>query len=206
LGSIGFSRVDKLIGKSPAFQNADYIHKKFRIVVELKIIKKDFFKEGGIIDSLQAVVPAGPHPFTVDGALPPGQYTVTIPPKNREGKHDNFEEPLRRSLKKANAQLRETIKELLDGSGHGVVIIAFHMPTLIDIYSAFSLVDKLAREFSSITGFLVCVPVMAVKGADISCIHGVHPRAPELIARIISEIGDWFCDFFYLEPEKAKSP
>lgn len=198
---IGFIRVDELVGKSPTFQNADYINKNYKIVVELKIIEKDYFKEGGIIDSLNAIVPAGPLPYTSDGLLLHGQYTVTIPPLNREGKNDNFEEPLRRSIKKAKDQLKETRMELLNGEGYGFLVIALNMPTLIDIYSASSLVDKLVHKFSSITGYLVCIPAMAVKGADVSCIHAVHMNAPPLIEKIISEMGNRFCEFFYMEPE-----
>lgn len=196
---IGFTRVDKLVGKSPTFQNADYINKNYKIVLELKIIEKDYFKEGGIIDSLNAIVPAGPLPYTSDGLLLPGLYTVTIPPLNREGKNDNFEEPLRRSIKKAKDQLKETRMELLKGEGYGIIVIALNMPTLLDIHSASRLVHKLVLEFSSITGYLVCIPAMAVKGADVSCIHGVHMNAPPLIEKIISEMGDRFCDFFYLD-------
>lgn len=194
---IGFYRVDKLVSKSPTFQNADYINYNFQIVVELKIIEKDFFKCGGIIDSLHAYVPAGPHPLTIDGVLLPGQYTITIPSPNREGKNDNFEEPLRRSIKKAKDQLKETRQVLLKGEGYGVVILALNMPTLIDIYSATRLVDKLMHEFSSITGYLVCIPALAMVGADLSCIHGVRHDAPLLIKQLISEMGDRICEFFY---------
>jgi hypothetical protein len=198
---IGFNRVDEQVGKSPTFHNADYISRKSEMVVELKIIEKDFFKDGGMIDSLNAIVPAGPHPLTSDGLLLPGVYNITIPSPNREGKHDNFEEPLRRSIKKANSQLKETRHELLEGKGYGVIVIALHMPTLIDIHSVTRLVDKLMHEFTSITGYLVCAPAMAMIGADVSCIHGVRHDAPPLIEQVISEMGDRICEFFYLEPK-----
>ncbi len=193
---LGFERVDSIVGKSPTFQNADYFNQKYELVVELKIIEKDFFKEGGIIDSLNGFVPAG-HPLIKDGTMLPGLYSVTIPPLNREGKHDNFQEPLRRSIKKAKDQLKETRQHLFNGKGYGFVIIALNMPMLIDIYSAEKLVNKLMNEFSSVTGYLVCIPAMAKIGAGVSCIHGIRMDAPTLIEQIISEMGDRLCAFFH---------
>ena len=47
---IDYARVDEMVGKSPDFANADYINQKKNVVVELKVIDKDFFKEGGVVD------------------------------------------------------------------------------------------------------------------------------------------------------------
>ena len=193
-----FRRVSELVGYSPHFENADYINTKLNVIVELKIIDKDFFKDGGIIDRLHGIVPVRTQPFSdiVPGA--PGLYYLKFPPKNREGNHDQFEEPIRRSLKKANRQIKATKNALLsDKDAFGIVIIALNMPTLIDLPSMYELVAILAQEFSSITGFLVCVPKLALEGANESCFHGVYRTAPDIIQQLCHEMGDYFCEYFY---------
>jgi hypothetical protein len=73
--SLGFSRVSEFVGVSPAFENADYVRHSDRLVVELKVLDKDYFNQGGIIDRFCAIVPA-PVNVRPDGT---GVYTVTMP-------------------------------------------------------------------------------------------------------------------------------
>lgn len=44
--NIGYTRVSEDVGTSPTFQNADYVCKSKKIVVELKVINKDHFVDG----------------------------------------------------------------------------------------------------------------------------------------------------------------
>lgn len=153
---VGFTRVSNDVGSSPVFNNADYVDKSRRIVIELKMLDTEYFPRGGIIDSLQAII-IQPINVNEDGT---GQYEFTLPELNREGKHDNFEEPLRRVLKKANKQIRET-KEYykFNSDDLGFLIIA-----LLGLHSLSpEVIAKLAHkllltEFSSIDGVLVCTP------------------------------------------------
>ena len=48
--SIGYNRVSEDVGFSPNFDNADYVNKVNKTIVELKILNKDFFENGGDID------------------------------------------------------------------------------------------------------------------------------------------------------------
>lgn len=153
---IGFSRVSNDVGYSPVFNNADYVDKNRRIVVELKILDTEFFPRGGIIDSSQAII-IQPVNVNQDGT---GQYMFTLPELNREGKHDNFEEPLRRVLKKANKQIRET-KEYYKYSSEnlGFLIIAQLGLQSLSPEVTINLAQRLLiKEFSSIDGVLVCTP------------------------------------------------
>ena len=97
---LSYSRIRDEVGENPKFANADYINKIEKIIIELKVLYKEHFPEGGVIDSLRALTI---KPKTID-SKGYGQYTFTFPDKNREGRNDNFEEPLKRSLKKANKQ------------------------------------------------------------------------------------------------------
>lgn len=153
---IGFSRVSDDVGSSPRFSNADYVDKKRRIVIELKILDTEYFPRGGIIDSMQAII-VQPININEDGT---GQYEFSLPGLNREGKHDNFEEPLRRILKKANKQIRETKEYYIHSSEDlGFLIIAQLGLQSLSPEVTVNLIQKLlTSEFSSIDGVLVCTP------------------------------------------------
>jgi hypothetical protein len=56
--SLGFRRVSEIIGDSPTFANADYLHREDQLIVELKVLEKNYFECGGIIDRFCALVPA----------------------------------------------------------------------------------------------------------------------------------------------------
>ena len=101
---LGYLRPSAEFEEAPGFKNADYVHARDGIIVELKVLDKDHFVNGGIVDSINALI-LQPDSINDDGL---GLYTFSLPEINREGKHDTFEEPLRRALKTANRQIRET--------------------------------------------------------------------------------------------------
>jgi hypothetical protein len=151
--SLGFSRVSEIVGDSPSFDNADYIRQVDGLVVELKVLDKDFFQQGGIIDRFCAIVPS-PLNVQADGT---GIYTIAWPEPNREGRCDTFEEPIRRVLKKANRQLKETNRVLLDSQGNGFAVLFMNgFRSLAPTVVARMISELLASEFSSISGYVLC--------------------------------------------------
>lgn len=74
---LGFKRVINDVGESPAFENADYVHIGKHIVVELKVLFKEHFVNGGVIDSLNAIVV---QPISIDNEGV-GQYVFSLPKK-----------------------------------------------------------------------------------------------------------------------------
>lgn len=152
----GFTRVASDIGNSPKFANADYVNKERRIIVELKILNKEFFSNGGMIDSLNAMI-IQPKSIDENGL---GQYTFSLPDRNREGKHDNFEEPLRRTIKKANEQIKKTKQNyFVEKPCLGFVILAQVGLTSLGADVTALVVKKiLNHEFRSVDGAIVCVP------------------------------------------------
>ena len=153
---IGYVRVSDDISSSPSFKNADYVHKLDRIIVELKILEKERFAEGGIIDSLNAIIV---QPKAID-AQGYGQYSFTIPELNRDGEHDSFEEPLRQILKKANKQLKETKSFYYNDSPFtGYVVLAQTGLTSLSPEITAAIVKRILNfEFSSIDGAVICTP------------------------------------------------
>ena len=166
--SLGFHRVTDFVGRSPAFNNADYIRQVDQLIVELKVLDKDVFDQGGVIDRFCSIVPS---PVNVE-ANGTGLYTIAWPKPNREGRCDTFEEPLRRILKKANRQIKETNTALFASKGTGFVVLIMNgfrslAPTVVA-----SMVSKLLfAEFSSISGYIVCT-----RSPEVWCLSSMSPN------------------------------
>lgn len=195
---IGYRRVSDLIGKNPKFKNADYVSKPDRVIVELKLLEKDYFGDGGIIHRHSAIVPA-PFNMNPDGT---GQYKFFLPPENREGNNDIFEEPLRRVLKKANRQIRETNNYFFDGDGMGFLFLAIGgefmsiCPTVIERLVG----DLLSEEFGSIDGFILGTPNYEVIDRSTGmrgrlCKPNTPCGCPEAIQATCLQIGEEWCKF-----------
>ena len=167
---MGFKRVTDIIGPSPNFKNADYIHFDAKVLVELKILDKDYFQKGGVIDRFHGFVGI-PKEIDKNGM---GIYTTTFPPPNREGINDTFEEPLRRILKTGNRQLKETKGHFFDGKGVGIIMIALNsfrsLPPITVLHLVMALLEN---EFSAIDGCIVCTPSWGLNQPS-PCI--LHPR------------------------------
>jgi len=194
---IFFERISGIVGPSPDFYNADYINKADRIVVELKILEKDFFIEGGVIDRFHGFVPAPVH-VNPGGR---GQSTFRLPEINREGKNDTFEEPMRRILKKANRQIKETKKKLLGNSGIGFLMLAANaFRSLRPDWLSRMIGELLSEEFSSIDGYILCTPGWGLvpEGADQKspiCMPNVPYGCPATVKEKCFSIGEAWCRF-----------
>ncbi|NHM03748.1 hypothetical protein [Flavobacterium celericrescens] len=153
---IGYSKVSNDVGFSPNFKNADYINKNKNIIVELKIIEKDYFEKGGFIDSTNSFI-SFPININKDGT---GIYNFQFPNVNREGTLDNIEEPIRRTLKKANKQLKETKSYYYENSlSFGLVFILLVGLKSISAENLTPVIRKICNnEFSDIDGIVVCKP------------------------------------------------
>jgi hypothetical protein len=196
-GTSGFTRVSSIVGESPEFPNADYIDLDKRSIVELKVLDKDFFSEGGIIQRFCAIVPS-PVSVAPNGTV---IYTVRWPDqKNREGLTDTFEEPLRRILKKANRQLKETNERLFSGDANGFVMLALNRFRSLHPNVVRRMIDELlSDEFSSIKGYCLCTVGWGVaeSGIDqgILCCPSVEGSVADDIREYWVGIGRSWCHF-----------
>lgn len=148
--SNNYLRVSNVITSTENIKNADYISSNKKFIVELKVIEKKFLKEGGIIERFRAIVPRDKEIFEKGGIT-----TFSIPDENREGEMDNFEEPIRRILKKANRQIRETNKILADNEGIGILILVLIAENVNPNIYVEMVCALLNEEFSSIRGFIL---------------------------------------------------
>lgn len=181
--SIGYCRVSDDIGSSPSFQNADYVHKEKKIVVELKVLFKEQFENGGVIESINASVF---KPLSIDeNGL--GQYAFSLPEQSRKGKHDCISEPIRRTLKKANKQIRET-RQFYFGDTHStgyVVLAQTGLESLSPEITAEIVRRQMDKEFSCINGAVICTPHYQTRnpftlGINPECISITNDLIPEL--------------------------
>lgn len=148
--SIGYTRVSEDVGKSPDFKNADYVNKHEKSIVELKVLDKEFFDEGGTIPSLNSVI-IQPKDINEDGT---GQYTFKISDKD-------YKETLEAVLKNANRQLRETTQyywENDDEVDGFVIVVQAGLSSLDPMIIAMMTKNAMDHKFSSINGAVVCTP------------------------------------------------
>lgn len=103
VNSQGGERVDKYVGKSPSFDNADYIFQKDKVVIELKEIQTEFGNKPAFREKfsllISKLIEKEPDFFPFRNPLPRWFFQEYI---------RIFRPPLSRTLKKANKQIRET--------------------------------------------------------------------------------------------------
>jgi len=119
VASQGGERVDKHVGKSPSFDNADYIFEGDKIVIELKEIQTEFANQPAFHERFLALtkklIEAEPNFFPFRNPLPGWfiQEYIRI-----------FRPPLSRTLKKANKQIRATKNHFGIDTPTGIAVFA----------------------------------------------------------------------------------
>jgi len=108
--SFGGTLVSDLVGKSPEFSNADYIFDKHRVVAELKCLDEDKLTDPHFMEKAsklyQEAYRKGATRLVVCGTCRVSSADFT--PEYQERLMQLYEEPVRRAVKKANRQIRET--------------------------------------------------------------------------------------------------
>lgn len=196
--NIGFERISDDVGPSPVFQNADYIHKTKNIIVELKVLFKEQFPEGGFIQPLNAII-FKPKSLDDRGL---GQYLFSLPERNRNGTIDNISEPIRRILKKANKQLRESRGHYFKNApSSGYVILAqTGLESLSPEVTGHVVRNSLVGEFSSIDGVIVCTPHFRTRNPftleiNPECVSITKDVIPNLKSQCVELAENWVLHF-----------
>lgn len=157
------------IGRSPSFDNADYVFHDYKLVAELKCLERDNLNEPATqvkfrrlwINWRQRGLTSGPVPRTINSRFLPEicqteMYRVT-------GR------PIRRRIQKANKQIRDTKAALGLPDYRGVLFIAndgnFMFPPAATIHAVQL---SLQRDFREIRHFVFFTANMylAMKGKD----------------------------------------
>ena len=127
-------------------------------------------------------------------------YEFKVPKMDRNGKIDTMEEPLRRIIKKANKQLKETNNNLLNGNGVGFLILAINMESSIDPSIIQRMTIKiLKKEFKSVNGVIFCTPkvglVLENGFFQPLCLHCQDANLPKQAEKELMFLVDSWCDF-----------
>lgn len=157
LESFGFIKVDREVGAKIDFENADFVNKNSRVIVEIKTVETEYFSEGGIICETNALI-VKPLNINDNGT---GQYTLKID-SDKKPKNIIYE-PLRRLLKKASSQIKSTkdyyFKDDKGPDSIGIVLLVLKNSNIIPITQAALIVDKcLMSGLSVIDGVCICTP------------------------------------------------
>jgi hypothetical protein len=80
--SAGGELVKTLIGNSPNFDNADYLFRNYRVVLELKALQEDYLAGGGFMDRFHKALANTAGIGRIEG---PGAYQIPAGPKDPSG-------------------------------------------------------------------------------------------------------------------------
>ncbi len=146
----GGERVDKYIGKSPSFDNADYVFKKEKVVIELKEIQTEFVRKPAFLKKLseltKKLLEKDPDFFPFRKPIPNWFLLEYI---------RIFRPPLSRTIKKANKQIRETKQYFDITTPTGIAVFVNDGFVSLDPQKISSLVSSiLVNSYSSIDCFI----------------------------------------------------
>lgn len=156
---IGGVQVKDIVGGSPGFDNADFLFKTDNVIAELKCLDEDLINDPQFIqkataihlDDLQrsgelASVTFGDALVTTQGRTP--EFIKAI--------RGLYYEPLRRSIKKANKQIKVTAEKLGIENAMGLLVVANNNHSALDPWHALELLKEAFRRetFSGINSVL----------------------------------------------------
>lgn len=151
--SVGGELVSELISGNPDFENADYLFRSSRVVIELKSLQEDFADS----EKLQNKTFELWKKWFGEGSVKFGHIfrTSELPRDKRRVLQRLYSEPIRRVLKKANRQLRSTAERVGISEPRNLVLIANDgLYSLEPDFIIGTIARLLQREFSSIHGFV----------------------------------------------------
>lgn len=160
--SVGGKLIKEIVDDSPTFQNADYLFRQEKVILELKTLENDHLAGGGLLDRFHKALGKA-NDIVIDE---PGYYPdLALPtPSAFRGV---TEEPLRRTLKKANRQLKETAAHFEMEDAQKVILVNNDgLLSLGPEETVATLASILSREFSSTDGFVYFTTNIWIRGAE----------------------------------------
>ncbi len=111
VGQVGGELIAPLITKQKV-QNADFLFRSDRVVIELKVLETEFMNTPSVNDKLEGAFERNPGGDPNDFTAPLGRELLKI-----------LRAPLQRIIKKANRQIRETKQELGLVGWRGIIVM-----------------------------------------------------------------------------------
>jgi hypothetical protein len=157
--------VNRLSTKSPEFNNADYIFDNENIIAELKILEVDSLSEREIDTKIRKIFSKWMQSgeLIVYGSLK-NVPSADLPEKLQWELQRVYSEPMRRVIKKANKQIRDTKKHFGVPAAKGLVIIVNNGNHRLDPENfAFAAHQLLKASYLNINGATVVTVNMTAK-------------------------------------------
>ena len=153
VASVGGELVSNLISGNPDFKNADYVFRSNQVVIELKSLQEDFALPEKLSDRNLELW----KKWFIQGDVKFRHifHTNELPIEKRRQLGRIYSEPIRRVLKKANRQLRNTAHRLGISEPRNLLLIANDGLYSLEPDLVIGIIAQLLmREFSSIHGFV----------------------------------------------------
>jgi len=160
ISSIGGVHVRTIVGDSPDFDNADFLFRADNVIAELKCLDEDLVNDSEFIEKATAVhLEQQRLDITRQVPIVFGEAWVTTEGRSPEyikAMRELYYEPIRRSIKKANKQIKTTAEKLGIEGPKGLVVIANNNHSVLEPWHAMELFkDAFNREtFSGVNSIL----------------------------------------------------
>lgn len=193
----GGQKISDFLSGNPSFANADYLFHEQGVIAELKTLQKDFGAEHSFFEKYYKLA----EKSISDGRLPLGALfdSTQLPKEFVQELLRLFRPPLSRILKKANAQLKETKKELNLPNYQGILLLANDKFISLEPRFIISILSEiLVHSYSSIGGFVYLtlnhyVEIQNNNYANLLWIPCYSENSPDSLVYFVNELGkQWF--------------
>lgn len=161
--------VSELVGKSPQFDNADYVFHDQKIIAELKCLREDKSNDTSTQSRLRRLWIKWRQKGIVRGSVPARIDSRGLSAACQTEMYRELGKPLKRRIQKANKQIRETKIALELPDYRGVLFIANNGNFLFGPAAMIHCIQMaLQREFREIRNFVFFTANMhsVMKGVD----------------------------------------
>ena len=195
--SCGGDLVSSLVGPSPGFENADYVFERDQVIIELKSIETDWPMDATFGREIKDLWLR----FQLLGKVSNEDLETgrDVPGEVRRPFLNLLKKPLKRILKKANRQIRQTRARLGRDHDSGLVLVVIDgMLTVSPKYIIGLISEILIHDYSSISAFVVLTvnEYVSLQGDDVARLLWVptyHEAAPNSLVDFVDELGrKWF--------------
>jgi len=150
---VGGELVERLLPASPTFNNADYLFREDTVIIELKCLQNDFPSNAEFKDKIENLY----KKWLREKSIPyKAIFNRNKLPKRKKQEINNlYKEPIKRVVKKANRQLRETANYFGIENTRKLLLIASDGLYSLEPNMLLAIIGEiLIKEFSSIDGFV----------------------------------------------------
>lgn len=204
--SFGGELIRDLLPKSPHFDNADYLFRKYKVVAELKTLEKDFFVEADYkqkINDLYADWQARALVPRLWGKME--IQTQNLPMECQLEFLNMVKKPLGRICKKANKQIKQTKAKLGLDDNRGVLILVNDGNYSLESAAIMSLIGRIVNtENTSIDSIIYFTVNMRAGNPNIDrdlliWIDAKRPGSKGAPRQFLSDFRDGWLKFLELE-------